>query len=175
MLLSVCSLVAVHIVTVVCTEQPSVGRHARLRRQEVIEDVDGSGLGSPLFLYEASTEVPQEAIEANVLQAETPIVQDPLLVNISIVPDGETQSMTLQEEDRPTTELHNINVPAPSTEFLVINVTLPVQPNDLISRLIQVASKASYNEKLDIAMRLTSLTHELMSSIDDNLANMALA
>ncbi|RCN28002.1 hypothetical protein ANCCAN_26260 [Ancylostoma caninum] len=153
----------------------SVGRHSRFRRQEVIEDIDGSGLGSPIFLYEASTDVPQEAIEANSLQAEAAVMEEPLLVNITFIADEETQSMALQEETRPTTELHNINVPAPSTEFLVVNVSLPVLPNDLISRLVQVANKASYSEKLDIAMRLTSLTHELMSSIDDNIASMALA
>ncbi|KAL6738070.1 hypothetical protein Aduo_011660 [Ancylostoma duodenale] len=175
MLLSVCSIVAVHVLTVACSEQSSVGRHSRLRRQEMIEDVDGSGFGSPLFLYEVSTEVPQKTIEANSLQAQATVMEDPLLVNITFVQDEQTQSMTFQEENRPTTELHNINVPAPSTEFLVVNVSLPVLPNDLISRLIQVASKASYSEKLDIAMRLTSLTHELMSSIDDNIASMAIA
>ncbi|KHJ79880.1 hypothetical protein OESDEN_20459 [Oesophagostomum dentatum] len=103
------------------------------------------------------------------------LAEGPLQVNITIVDDGDPQAVLLQEEKQPTYEVHHINTPASSAEFLVLNVSLPVLPDDLISRLIETANKASYNEKLDIAVRLTSFTHELMSSIDNSLSSLALS
>ncbi|KHJ90155.1 hypothetical protein OESDEN_10005 [Oesophagostomum dentatum] len=134
------------------------------------QDTDGSGSDPPLFLYEASTEIPQI-----LPYDEASSLTEPLQVNIAIVHDEDPQAALLQEEKQPTSEVHHINTPASSAEFLVLNVSLPVLPDDLISRLIEAANKASYNEKLDIAVRLTSFTHELMSSIDKSLSSLALS
>ncbi|KAK6746695.1 hypothetical protein RB195_000145 [Necator americanus] len=179
MKLSAQAILILHAIVTVSLQQPTVGRHSRSVREEAIEvkrlyikDIDGSGLKRPLLDNGAlSDDFPQDHSEVVTLHSDTPNMQDPLLIDIKYVADEETQVASLQDENLSTTEIHHLNVPASYTEFLVVNVSLPIHANDLISRLVNAANKASYNEKLDIARRLTSFTHELMSSIEENLAN----
>ncbi|KAK6746694.1 hypothetical protein RB195_000145 [Necator americanus] len=87
------------------------------------------------------------------------------------IPLRSTRVITILIATKTSTDIDSVVSLSSYTEFLVVNVSLPIHANDLISRLVNAANKASYNEKLDIARRLTSFTHELMSSIEENLAN----